>query len=65
MTALLSLHGPFDLHTTSIQCGASLFSRLGWIWVCRGDLSIGRISSQDRRQLDRQLQELKAPPPDR
>ena len=34
----------------------SLFSRLGWVWVCRGDLSIGRMSSEDRRQLNRQPQ---------
>jgi len=29
----------------------SLFSRLGWIWACRGDLSIERIRSEDLRSL--------------
>jgi hypothetical protein len=30
----------------------SLFSRLGWVWVCRGDLSISRVSAQDLRSLN-------------
>jgi hypothetical protein len=30
----------------------SLFSRLGWVWVCRGDLSISRVSAKDLRSLN-------------
>jgi len=27
--------------------GRSRFARLGWVWACRGDLSIDRITSRD------------------
>lgn len=30
---------------------ASMFARLGWIWACRGDLSIDRISTRDAAAL--------------
>lgn len=29
----------------------SVFARLGWIWACRGDLSIDRISTRDAAAL--------------
>src|SRR5262245_47043073 len=31
---------------------ASLFSRLGWVWACRGDLSIERIDAETVRRLN-------------
>jgi len=30
----------------------SLFARLGWVWACRGDLSIERLSTDDLRALN-------------
>jgi len=30
----------------------SLFSRLGWVWACRGDLSIERIDAESVRRLN-------------
>lgn len=29
----------------------SLFARLGWVWACRGDLSVERISGEEVRAL--------------
>lgn len=29
----------------------SMFSRLGWVWACRGDLTIERIGADEVRQL--------------
>jgi len=30
----------------------SLFSRLGWVWACRGDLSVERIDAESVRRLN-------------
>jgi hypothetical protein len=43
----LSADRAANRHRILAYDGTSRFARLGWIWACRGDLSIDRITNRD------------------
>lgn len=47
----LELDPPANRHRVLAYDNGSLFSRLGWIWVCRGDLRIERMSAEQVAEL--------------